>query len=370
MRKFKKNLAVFIVVIITFFLADTLVGFLIFKPDTAHRGIREFILSENSIPYYKSAPYLNYINYPGNKHFGINKAGLRNDLDIEIPKPENALRILFLGGSTTFGEVENSADAFPAILDKELNEYIQAQESPSITVKCMNGGMGAATSAEILTHYLFKYKYFNPDIVVIHAGINDAFTNAKFDEYTYQPDYHTSKRIMQDMPRLTKKIKQLCKLSYIASYYILNNMFERQLKSTFKSNDFFDYHQNDIWLEEGNDSMYSTNYNAFFNNISSLISVLHSENRKVLLVSEIVSYSKMPDELAKMLKGNIEHNTMLLNFLSEKHKIPIVILQKNDFPEDLFIDNDGIHVNEKGEKKKAELILFELINIINEILLS
>jgi lysophospholipase L1-like esterase len=317
----------------------------------------------DSEPLYQSQPYLNYINFPYNKEYDINKAGLRNKKKFDIPKPENTIRILFLGGSTTFGEVKNSEDAFPALLEQKLNEYFQARNISDVKIECMNGGMGAATSAEFLIHYLLKYKYFNPDVVVIHAGINDAFTNADFEDYIYQPDYHTSKRIMMDMHSPTKSMKLLC-TSYIGSYFALNYWYKHQLKSTFRTNEFFDYHQKDIWFEAGSDSMFSNNFNAFYNNVSSLINVLNSENKKTLLVSEVVSYSKMPDELSKMLKGNIEHNAKLLIALSKKQNKPIVILQKNDFPEENFIDNDGIHVNEKGEKIKTALIYDELVTLL------
>lgn len=336
------------------------VRLLVFKDNSAITGIRHYVLSAESNPQYLAQPYLNYTNFPGMTDpdgvSQINRMGLRHRTEAALPKPADIYRILFLGGSTTFGEVDMPEDAFPAIVQETLNRSEVPRPAAARTVECLNGGMGAATSAEIFTHYLMRYRYLDADMVVIHAGINDAFAYPALPGYVYQPDYHTSKRVMQDMPTVIPALRLLCR-SYALASVLIPHHFPIQVNSDFITNDFFEYHDRHLWLAAGNEAARDTTYNAFYHNIKSLIKLLKDEGKAVILVTEVVEYAMMPEALRLMLEGGIELNAEMLIALAEAMEVPILKLDKAEFPPDLFIANDGIHVNGLGEQIKAREIV-------------
>lgn len=355
-------IGLFILLLVT--AIEVAVRLVVFKESSAYNGVRSYVLSTESSPQYRAQPYLNYMNFPGMPDSDgisqINRMGLRHRTEAPLPKPAETYRILFLGGSTTFGEVDTPEEAFPAIVQEILSRSEAELPSGAQTVECLNGGMGAATSAEIFTHYLLRYRYLDADMVVIHAGINDAFAYPALPGYVYQPDYHTSKRVMQDMPTVTPALRLLCR-SYTLAGILVPYFFPIQVNSDFTNNDFFVYHDQNLWLALGNEAVHDVAYNAFYRNLQALIKLLKDERKAVLLMTEVVEYAMMPAPLRDMLEGGIELNTGLMERLAAEMDVPILVMDKAEFPPDLFITNDGIHVNGIGEQKKAEAVTNELL---------
>jgi lysophospholipase L1-like esterase len=121
-------------------------------------------------------PYMLYVNSPGYESGGYlqhNRDGYRGDVS---PCEEPCLKILALGGSTTYGHLlENPKDAWPARLQENLN-------AAGVRSQVVNGGLNYATTAELLAHWMFRDRYLKPDIVIVHGPGNDALA-LLFDEY-------------------------------------------------------------------------------------------------------------------------------------------------------------------------------------------
>ncbi|MBN1310078.1 MAG: hypothetical protein JXB30_01575 [Anaerolineae bacterium] len=64
-------------------------------------------------------PYLNYTLNPNRE--GVNQRGILGDL-AQVPKPDGVYRIIALGGSTTFGHDLNAEEAWPAQLQRILQD--------------------------------------------------------------------------------------------------------------------------------------------------------------------------------------------------------------------------------------------------------
>lgn len=358
------SLLIFLSLLLFLGIADRVLGKLIFKPNTIEEALRNYILAGKGEPFYKSIPYLNYINYPGNKEFEINAAGIRGARDIVIPKPAHVKRILFLGGSTTFGEVADASDAFPALIEAQMNAYLKENGITNQLVECINGGLGSATSAEIMSHFFLKYRYFDPDIVVIHSGINDAFNYIQLPNYTYQPDYHTSRCIMKDIRVPSQGMRLLCN-SFIASFVMVHLYYPEQLSSSLTSNEFFKFNSDDCWLENGNERMLEPDFNAFYNNLDAIITYLKANGKPVVLMTEVVNYDRMRADVREILEGNVEQNNHFNSLLSKKHGIPLVDLKPDSFETSMFLESDGLHVNEDGERLKAKYLLPVLSPLMN-----
>lgn len=361
MKLFGKALLLFIFIALIVFIIDWGFGLYINKKHQSFIHLKNYIVKEEIQPLYLPQAYLNYINFPNNDLFQINNAGLRSKVEYEIPKPKNTLRILFLGGSTTFGEVEKVEDGFPAIVEKLLSEKIADKK-----IECLNAGMGAATSAEIFTHYVFKYQYFNPDIVVIHCGINDAFTYADFENYTYQPDYSTSKKPMKEVFQPSKFL-QIVSNSNIGAYFVINLFYYDFLESSFEKNEFFNYHKKNVWLKGDIDYIKQLEHNGFYRNLNNLITLLKKNNKEVLLMDEQVYYDKMPEGIKRIIEGGVEKNNLILEKIAIENELNLIKFSEQDIDDSYFIDNDGIHVNEKGENLKGNLIIKQVLKIIEKI---
>lgn len=358
------------IVLLLLFTADWLTGVFLFKPGTSYFTIRQYLQNEKRAGQYLAQPFLNYSNNPlsitDSGEHQINTAGIRHTGEVAIPKPIGTLRILFLGGSTTFGEVAKTEDVFPALLQKIMEDSLPQLNLSFTQVECLNAGLGAATSAELLVQYLLKFKYFDPDVVVIHSGINDAFCSTKMEHYTYQPDYHTSKRVMENLPEVTPAM-QLLSHSNMASLFMCYSHFKRQLKSDLVQNDFFDYHAQNLWYPAGNDSMYVPRCNAYYNNLTELVKSITAAGKPAMLVTEITDTTKMATELKTMLTQGIEKDNAFTLQIGQELNVPVCALNKNDFPPNDFIPDDGIHLNELGEKQKAAKIAPQLLELLKKL---
>ena len=153
-------------------------------------SLRKVLLNNansDELPILSAHPYLNYFPTPGFSIDGVqqhNIQGYRGPA-VNVYRPENAVRILFLGGSTTYSYGVNNPDS---TLPEQVRSFLplKCPDRYDQRLEVINAGLPGGTSAELLTHYLFKYRYYNPDIVVIHTGGNDAIGNALGSPY--QPD--------------------------------------------------------------------------------------------------------------------------------------------------------------------------------------
>lgn len=133
-------------------------------------------------------PYLTYENTPNYIRKGVrqhNNMGYRNSADTELLKAPLTIRILALGGSTTYGTgVSKPEDAWPEQLQTMINQSLSSNSNYKVEV--INAGLPWGSSAELLNHYIFRDRYLNPDIVILHTGGND-MGPLKHDNYT--PEY-------------------------------------------------------------------------------------------------------------------------------------------------------------------------------------
>ncbi|MBS1593828.1 MAG: SGNH/GDSL hydrolase family protein [Bacteroidetes bacterium] len=181
---------------------------------------------------YLSQPYLGYIPDPGYAAHGEvqhNDAGYRGE---KIPLVRSRkLRILCLGGSTTYGlGVPLPYQTYPARLSFLLNKVIK-EDSALHTMyggaEVLNAGLEAGTSAEELEQYLMKYRYYRPDIVIVHSGVNDAEIMASADR-DFQLDYTHYRRLqfhLEPLPQPARFFMHSYLFSYLAIRLFYANFY-------------------------------------------------------------------------------------------------------------------------------------------------
>jgi len=119
-------------------------------------------------------PYFNYVCNPDfvfpSGHAPHNSWGFRLP---EWPpaKPLDVLRVVAVGGSTTYGmHFERGDDVWPAVVEREL----QARHGPGIEV--YNLGVPGYTPHEVIGVVAMLAPVLEPDIVLVHLGANNAYT--------------------------------------------------------------------------------------------------------------------------------------------------------------------------------------------------
>jgi len=80
-----------------------------------------------------------------------------------IAPKSSRIRVIALGGSTTYGVYVNDDQTWPALLQQQLGEKYEV----------LNFGIPAQSTVEHIILAAFYLPEFHPDIVLIHAGLND-----------------------------------------------------------------------------------------------------------------------------------------------------------------------------------------------------
>lgn len=170
--------------------------------------------------------YLLYIAAPGYVDAkGVvqhNEDGYRG-ARVPLSRTPGVARILFLGGSTTYDwQVDHPDSTYPA----RIGQMLRAYRPPGIRdVEVINGGLPWGTSAEQLTHYLFKYRYYRPDLVVLDTGGNDAQANII---PAYHPDYSHWRQPIRNLEPLRARARWLMH-SRLVSLFVVNLFFSEYL---------------------------------------------------------------------------------------------------------------------------------------------
>ncbi|MDW8274334.1 MAG: hypothetical protein RMJ53_08920, partial [Chitinophagales bacterium] len=145
---------------------------------------------DKALPRYVGAINLNFMpapNYQIGNFIQHNSDGYRGE-KINVLH-ERKYRILFLGGSTTYSSaVLNPNKTYPAQTIKALNQLL---DSGIIQMKDYNGfeginaGLEGGRSCDELNAYLHKFRYYKPNLIIIHSVGNDAEIDYKtFSNYT------------------------------------------------------------------------------------------------------------------------------------------------------------------------------------------
>lgn len=163
---FMKNITVsFLTIIVVFILAEIFVRILNPLGINYFLDTKEYfsdMITDESI-FYRHKPDITRKYSRANIKF--NRYGLR---DGEISKDKkNAIRLLLLGDSVTFGWGVNQEEIFPEVLEKMLNQNSLNK------IEVINSGVGGYNIYQESQYFLTEGIYFNPDMVMLLFANND-----------------------------------------------------------------------------------------------------------------------------------------------------------------------------------------------------
>lgn len=380
MKKFKDimlNTSLIIIVLLVCIFATETVGFVAWHTIASAKGKKnvEILLhgrettinskdcKGNETQYSKIEvfPYYLYRNSPYtciNGRREVNSEGYRNGSKEFGPKQDGIVRILAIGGSTTYGWLlEDYRQSWPSQLEKILNQSFPNK------IEVINAGLPAGTSAESLIAFMLKDKYLEPDIVIFHNGGNDSVL-LRFDEY--YPDYRYYHSVSGGH-QLRPQERPLLENSYFIKY--LYSLWFRRVRLDYKletqSEDNITLEQMLTNTEKHDPVGYRRNMSSMIEQTLSMNAVpiifpFHLADKKIYsLVEKEYRYVEKVHEAAV---AGLAKDKSVLRELAKKYNVPYYELGQNDIPLEYFVDH--CHLKEEGDSIKANYMAQKLIPII------
>jgi lysophospholipase L1-like esterase len=359
--------SLFIITIITIAMAEIIFG-LLYEYITPHPGrIAVDILREKLDPNKAKAiqrhPYMLYGNTPGREADGfrqINSMGYRGH-EITLQPEPGVIRVLAIGGSTTFGYgVKDPSQSWPAQLENILN-----QEAKKVEV--VNGGLNYATSAELLTHYLFRDRYLGARIVIIHTGGNDIGPLALGN---YTPEYtHWRSGWSSSLLQLRWGEKLLLKSNISKVFYAWWLKDRGSMKTYLSTQPVETYTPEVVRLNvEMNEPI------GFQRNLDLLVRNI-IEDGVQLVVFPFAMASKAVYENAEAnarfrpyhdaMELGLAKNHQVMQEIANTYSIPLIEIPEGVIPLESFVDH--CHLNEIGQHIKAQYIADKIKPLLNKI---
>lgn len=316
--------------------------------------------------------YLGYANNP-EYQYGTdqhNSLGFRG-VEILNPKPEGTLRVVCLGGSTTYSSgVEDYRQSYPFLLNEALKEK-------GFDAEVINAGVEGYSSMGSYINYLLKVEDLNPDVLIIYHAINDLNSRMVWPSEAYLPDESGS-----FSPSEPSGYNYLRKLSVVrvplvytgfappdASFENIVEMPETNFLPELRSQLMNSTYPTGIFESIPMDSMIKANKPIYFErNIDKLITLAKSNGTQVVL-STFVYSDEFPGyypqlALGGFKKGIEEHNTIMRG-LGSKHQMPVIDLE-NELSSEKEIFTDGIHFTLLGNEKRVSIIADHLVTILSQ----
>ena len=291
-------------------------------------------------------PYLFYVPAPGVRDH--NEQGYRGKA-VPMRRQPNTFRVLCMGGSTTYG-VESLwrgtsyPDQLEKILDAERPEGV-------VDVEVINAGLVRATTAELLTHYHFKFHYFQPDLVIINTGGNDPGVEAN-----YQPDYSHIRQPF-NIPQPLSQFGRVVLKSRFAAWIVMQMLYGRNPGNAYieREDDIPPptlWHPNVFHSEIDPSLLNSDAELAFTHNLNTLIDEILKDGAQVLLVPFRLNPEQ--NRHSRWYGSQIKRHEPILKRISKERGLALA-----PFPADVISEKNWVdfcHLNRDGCRQKAEHI--------------
>ncbi len=324
---------------------------------SCYKSIRKMLMNDatpEDYPIFLPQANLNYVNYPGYTDSGIvinNRHGYRGNEYSVIPPPRT-LRLLFIGGSTTWGyKIKDFKKTYPfqtkIILDSLLKVNSSFQERYD-SIECINAGLAGAISTEELTHYLFKFRYYQPGMVIIKPGLNEC----EYKKGTFQPDYTHLRNVDFNIKALPGRTRWLMHSRFFSAL-IINLFYIDYLNYGYiLENEGNAYTKYCKWFPGINvDSLNRLGdytFTPFYQNISMLVDAVQRDSAIAVLMTSPLNEQLQLDaspETAPYYENNLFNNSLIRKIAAEK-KCLLIDIAYSDIKDESWIDD--CHVDAQG----------------------
>jgi lysophospholipase L1-like esterase len=284
---------------------------------------------------YEPHPYYVYTARTGQP--GVNSWGFHFE-ELPLEKPPGTTRIICLGGSTTAGP-----KAWPYHLEQILNERYPGP------IEVLNFGTGGWTSQESTAAFTLLGQSFDPDLVVVHHANNDIDPQLRAD---FRPDYaHYRKPISisrNDMGvlRLELEIKYRLDSFFVrwsSLYGYIRLWLVGDQGTVYTLDTLSTISVGDTLPDEGQ------NAGAFERNLETIGTLIRASGGEVVLTTIPHVESHQPG-----WGQQVDRQNQRVIALARRNQWPSLALHDMEWEAAWF--EDPIHLNQDGEKVKAERV--------------
>lgn len=213
-------------------------------------------------------------------------------------------------------------------------------------IEIINAGLRFGTTAEILTHYTLKFRYYKPDVVVINPGGNDPVA---YVIDNYQPDYSNWRKQAPSLVPLKNHARWILK-SRAASIAVVLLFFPDYAIGTSFS------HMGEampaVWFSPREKDRLHLDELAFYNNLAAVIREIKANNSSVVLLSYQGNPYDKDDQ--KTFRRLYDFEESVLAVLGKEFAVPYLPYPLDRMPANLWVDPS--HINEEGTRRKAEYV--------------
>jgi lysophospholipase L1-like esterase len=297
---------------------------------------------------YQPHPYVGYSLRPGYRRevyadgsLRINADGFRGP-ELRTARGPRSIRIVCLGGSTTFSIRTGDATTYPRLLEAML----QASH-PDAEIEVVNAGVGAYTSAESLATLATRVLDLRPDVIVVYHAVNDVHPRVT---PGFRRDYGHYRKALSFEEDWLYRAQGWSRLARLVHRRRVEGQHIRHLTTHVKFED--------IPTEQQWTNFQATDASVFRRNVRSMVSLAQGIGADVVLSSFTYSLEKLRetsylDERAYSV-GIAEHNAVMRELADELGLVFVDLAAR--FPDDetdLF--SGSVHLRSAGTRIKARI---------------
>ena len=295
-------------------------------------------------------PYLPYIEHESAWPEG-DRWGIRVYQQDQRSSQREAFTVFAIGGSTTAGP-------YPQLLYEYLTERL-----PGETVRVVNGGIQAWTTAESLINLALRGLEYEPDVIVIYHAYNDVFPSCAA---PFEADYsHWRQSLPTYDDVLFDELPEI--LDHSAAFVALRSLLigqQRRPRWVLEATT--------VNLPDFEECEFSGR-DAFRRNLISMIGIAQAHNIDVILLSQAhrIQDAEVVREVRHVAEARA-HNEIVQQVAAEYDADFVDFDQIIEGFRDQFIPDDSVHLNSEGYALLARSIGDQIIethfleDVINE----
>jgi len=319
--------------------------FLVFQQE----GTKPVSMSESI---YQPHTYIGYTLRPGARdesyfdgYLAINSAGYRGP---ELMRGKDRVRIVCLGGSTTFSIRVGNDTTYPRLLEQKLRETYGSDE-----IEVVNAGVGAYTSAESLANLAFRVLGLQPDVLIVYHAVNDVHPRVT---PGFQADHSHYRKAMESRDDWLTALQRFSGFARVLNRSRMKSMHVRHMTTHVKFED--------IPPDDQLANFRRTDSSAFERNIESMIALAKARNVDVVLSTFTYSKENLRDteflSYEAYSEGIAQHDDVMKR-LASRHGLPLVDVAARFPDERTELYSGSVHLVSAGTEIKAQIFHDELV---------
>ena len=291
---------------------------------------------------------------------GHNRLGFRGD-EISVPKPAGVVRIVCVGGSTTYGP-RDVRQSYPFLLQQTL------RERGFETLEVVNAGVSSYTSHESLVNMALRVVDLRPDLVIVYHGINDVHVRVVWPPSEYRGDnsgariatlrslrmpsileYSTAIRWLLIRVGLAEPHSELTKTVITEAPSYFGGLLMKQLRDGS--------YPAGVFSETPAMEMLRINRPVFFErNLESMVALARAHGARVLLATFAYSplFGDEPTVTSKEHRSALDEGNEVVRRVGAATAAPVFDFA-SEMPEDQKYFTDGRHFTAEGNALRARL---------------